>query len=341
MSERLPAQSKSETPSQPGNAASTRLPERTLPAPPPPKRLPDVEIVPRKRPTLEVLTEDVRNLPALPMSVLRVMHMIGDGSCASKDVAHVIQADPTFSVRVLKLANSAHYGLSRKVSTISEAVLLLGMRTVRNLAIAAATHNTMSKPLPGYELGAGDLWRHSVACALASQLLATMTGYREPEEAFVAGLLHDIGKVVLATQVSELMPDMRAYMEEHGSTFLDSERAVIGFDHAQIGGRIARKWNLPLVLIQTIEWHHEPVQDGKLLVLPGVVHVANAVCLIAGIGLGSDGLRTSVDPSVLDALRLDTGQIENVLGALIESIDESGALFEITRAEGIMEKKIA
>jgi len=95
------------------------------------------------------------------------------------------------------------------------------------------------------------------------------------------------------------------------------------------------------VPIQTIEWHHDPVQDGKVVVLPALVHVANAICLIAGIGLGSDGLRTHVDPAAVESLRLDGAQIEEVLGRLIESMEDSGALLEMSRPDLTQERKIA
>lgn len=311
--------------------ASTRLttpvvrePETPLPA----TRLPGEQPV-RPRLNLDTIVAGVRHLPALPSVVMQVMALTGDEERSAKEVARAIGNDPNFSVRVLQLANSAFYGLPRSVSTISDAVVLLGMRTVRNMAIAAATHDTLNHALSGYELGQGDLWRHSMACGIASQMLAEQARYPDSEEAFVAGLLHDIGKVILSIHVSDAIDEIQARMEAEAVTFIEAERMVLGFDHAEVGGRIARKWNLPIPLVQAIAWHHQPVQNGHITPLAAIVHVANIVCLMAGAGLGVEGLRVPCNEAAMKILGLLDRDIEALMERLVNHIASTQPLFEV------------
>lgn len=248
---------------------------------------------------------------------------------SARELAQCIARDPGFTARLLKLANSAYYGMSRNVGTIIEAVTLLGNRTVRNMAIIAATHETLGREVIGYELGQGDLWRHSLACGMAAQMLAEQTHYPEAEGAFVAGLLHDVGKVILGLYVRDRIAEIVAWMETNESTFLEAERAVLGFDHAEVGGRVALHWNLPVPLAQAIAWHHQPVQNGQIATLAALVHVANAICLSAGIGLGVDGLRTTISAPAMTALNLTEVQAEQVLDRLVSRIAEARPLFTL------------
>ncbi|HZO86729.1 MAG TPA: HDOD domain-containing protein [Chthonomonadaceae bacterium] len=279
------------------------------------------------RVTLESIVEAVRHLPALPSAVLQIMRMTNDEGVSARDVASVISTDQSLAARILKLANSAYYGLPRAVGTVSDAVILLGMRTVRNMAIAAATHNTLSKEVAGYELGRGDLWRHSLACALAAQMLAEVAHYPEKEEAFVAGLLHDIGKVVLGVHVRDAIALIQQRVETENLTFLEAERAVLGFDHAEVGGRIAARWNLPAPLEQAIACHHQPMQNGQVAPLTALVHIANILCLLAGVGLGADGLHARLSDCALETLGLNAQDIERVLARLVHRIAQAQPLF--------------
>ncbi len=279
--------------------------------------------------TLDSVVSQVRHLPALPDVVLKVMRMTGQEDCSAREIARVISNDQSFAARMLQLANSAYYGLPRNVSTISEAVVLLGMRTVRNMAIAAATRDTLSRELVGYDLERGDLWRHSLACGMAAQLLAEVARYPDGEEAFVAGLLHDVGKVVLNLYVRDAVVQIQERMEAEELSFIEAEHAVLGFDHAEVGGRVALKWNLPAPLVQAIACHHQPFQEGQVAPLTALVHVANVVCLIAGIGLGADGLRTGLNSAAMKTLNLDERQIEKVLDRLVSRIAQAQPLFTL------------
>lgn len=276
---------------------------------------------------LEALVRQVRDLPTLPDMSLKVMRMADDPKVSAADVARVMAADQAMTARVLKLANSAFYGIPRRVSTVTDAVVLLGMRTVRNMTVALGCQPLMERALPGYALRPGDLWRHSFCCAFAAQSLAKRARYRVVEEAFVGGLLHDIGKVILNTHMKTEFAAVFQYASENNVPFMDAERAVLGFDHAEAGGRVLAKWNLPPALVDCVRYHHDPLSQPTPSPLTGLVHLADVMCLMLGIGLGGDGLQYPLQEGVLDLLNLSAADFEQTTSDVCEALSHSDMLF--------------
>ena len=276
---------------------------------------------------LDALVRQVRDLPALPAAVVRVMQLTDDPKAGMADVARALASDQSLAVRVLRLANSAFYGSSRRISTVSEAVITLGMRTTRNLVMATSCQEMLEQGVPGYALPRGALWRHSLACASAAQALAQRARYRATEEAFVAGLLHDIGKVVLDTYLKDQFVHVFVRAVGGTLTFAEAEREVLGFDHAEAGARLLERWNLPASLVTAVRWHHAPLEDPSSSLLPCLVHVADAVCLTLGIGLGLDGLAYTLHPEALAALDLTSADFEQVASQTCDTLAQAGPVF--------------
>ena len=252
---------------------------------------------------LDDLVRQVRDLPSLPTSVTRVMQLTNDPKAGLSDVAQALASDQGLAARVLKLANSAYYGSSRRIGTVSEAVVILGMRTTRNLTLATSCQDMLEREVQGYFLPRGALWRHSLACAAAAQNLAKRANFRGTEEAFVAGLLHDIGKVVMSAYLKAEFAQVLTRVAKGKLTFSDAEREALGFDHAEVGARLLERWNLPAALVTAVRHHHVPSQVPENL-LAALVHVADTICLTLGIGLGVDGMAYALDPNALKMLHL-------------------------------------
>lgn len=262
-----------------------------------------------------VITE-VDRLPPLPAIVIGVLRLLDDPRTSGQQVAESLGRDPVLTSRVLRLANSAWYTWTRRISTIQEAVVLVGFAAVRGQVLAAAAFEVMRRGAPGYALDQELLWQHSVAVGAGARFLARRYGRVDGEVAFVAGLLHDIGKVVLGKflgpRYDEVMRQMGA-----GTDFAAAERNVLGCDHAQVGAEAARRWRLPDALIEAIEYHHRPLEIGESR-LADVVHVADALALTLGLGVGADQLlypcceevtaRVGIAPSAVDALLVDMAE---------------------------------
>ena len=273
------------------------------------------------------VVRQVRDLPALPATVVRVMQIAGDPKAGIADVAKVLVSDQALAARVLKLANSAFYGASRRIATVSDAVVILGMRTTRNLVMACGCHELLEPEVAGYGLPRGALLRHSLACAAAAQALAKRTKYRGVEEAFVAGLLHDIGKVVMNLYLRDQFLQVLIRAASGEITYADAERAVFSFDHAEAGAYLLERWNLPAALVSAVRCHHSPLEAPTDSPLPCLVHVADAICMTLGIGLGLDGLAYTLLPEALARLGLTAADFEAVASQVCDTLDEAGSVF--------------
>lgn len=234
--------------------------------------------------TLATVVAKVRQIPSLPIVVAELLASFDSDDLDIGYLVGKISQDQGLAARVLRVANSAFYGLSSRVGGVGEAVTVLGFHAVRSLALAAG----IVKVLPHKEGGRFDVlafWQHAVACGVAARSLAVRAG-RNPETAFTAGLLHDIGKLALDTYFREAFDAVLAYRAEHGCLMTEAEHAVLGFDHAAVGYEMARQWHFPPAIQQAIRDHHQP--DDAADFLAAAVHAAEVLCYALDIGNGGN-----------------------------------------------------
>jgi putative nucleotidyltransferase with HDIG domain len=276
---------------------------------------------------LDHLVQHVENLPALPDTTVKVIRLADDPNASVREIGQIIAMDMAFTSRVLTIANSAFYGMPRSISTVNEAILVLGMGALRNLAVAAATFETLNKEMAGYCLPAGVLWKHSVECAVAAQIIAKQTGLVKMDEAFVAGLLHDVGKVVLNIYVGPQFEAIRALSELDDMPFHVAERMVLGFDHAEVGAKIAEKWNLPPMHCAAIAGHHRFELGAKAPELTAVVHVANVICKGQTLTSELDMPVQMPEAQALDILGLNDESLTRIYDQMILHMERTQPLF--------------
>lgn len=262
----------------------------------------------------------MQDIKSFPQFVMETMRKLNDPESNAADVAKSLSRDEGLVLRILKLANSGAYGMSRTISNISEAIALLGYKSVSNIVLAATVYSAMDKGLTGYALDRGELWRHSLMVAYTSREIAKKTEKVGTEDAYVGGLLHDIGKVILNDYVRFGYGIIVKMVEEKHIPFTQAEVNVLGFDHAEIGEIMIKKWGMPEAYRVAVAYHHKPneLPKDKLEYQPllDVVTVANTICLMLGIGLGADGLQSYIFPEPLERLG-----ITNFEGLLAEMID--------------------
>ncbi len=232
------------------------------------------------------LVAQVGRLPPLPQAVLALQHTLSDEAASIDRCAAQIRQDPALASRLLRLANSAFYGVPGRVASLDDAVRLIGLRSLRMLAMTAAV--SLQFPAPREDvLLLSDFWRHALATAFLAQALASTAG-RPPEAAYVGGLLHDIGRLALAVAQPERARDAFGSPEH--------ERARLGFDHAELGAAVARHWRLPDEMVAMIAEHHAPTSAGREASLVDCVHVADALSHSLG-----HGHRACPDTPAIDA----------------------------------------
>jgi putative nucleotidyltransferase with HDIG domain len=232
----------------------------------------------------EALLAALRDLPPLPSVVLELVELLGHEEFSAKQLANRLSQDQALAAKVLRLANSSFYGRGRRVGSVAEAIGVLGLRTVRSVVTAAGIAGSFSRH-PGFDHDA--FWRHSLGSALCAQALATALRRDDADLAFTVGLLHDIGRLALASTFAAEYAEVERWRHDRDCSTADAELAVLGVDHAELGGRIARQWNFAPAIIEAIREHHTPPVAGELG-LTGVAHVADAIAHALGLGGDAD-----------------------------------------------------
>jgi len=262
----------------------------------------------------------LKEIKSFPQFVVETLRKLNDPTSNASDVAASLSRDEGLVLRTLKLANSAAYGMSRNISDISEAIALLGYKNISNIVLAATVYSVMDKGLSGYALDRGELWRHSLTAAYAARYIAQATRKVPPEEAYVGGLLHDIGKVVLNDYVRFGYGIIVKLVEEEHIPFTEAELRVLGFEHAMVGSLLVERWDLPEGYQYAALLHHKPndlePEHAEYQPLVDVVSVANSMCLMLGVGLGADGLQNYLYPEPLE--RLGIQDYETLMSELVD-----------------------
>ncbi len=261
------------------------------------------------------IQKEASRLPPLPEAVQRVLALTASSKASAQEVAQAVATDQVLAGKVLRLANSAYYGLPRQVASVQQAVVVLGFGAIRQMIMAAGIHGLVQGPVSGYFMGKGDLWRHSLAAAWASGLLAQKAGLSQ-EEAFTAGLMHDLGKLVLAKFLGTRYEQAVHLTRGEKMSFLEAERQLFNTDHAKVGGQVAAAWNLPPKLARAICGHHAPLEFGEGGLLAFVTHVADGLALSLGQGLGVDGLNYVFYPEAVARIGLSDRDLEEILAQL-------------------------
>ena len=231
---------------------------------------------------IKELVDNASSLISLPEVALRVNQLANDPDSTADDMATVITQDPALVVRMLKIANSSYYGLSNEVETISRAVSVLGTNKIRDLVLSSSANKAFDG-IPNDLISMQDFWHHSLYCGLLAQILAKKSKKANTESIFVAGLLHDIGQLLMFNQLPEKSHECILLLME-GSEDLETfeaERHVFGFDHMQVGSELVKNWKLAPVLQECVEFHHEPQKAKQFPVEVALINIANAVAVMA------------------------------------------------------------
>ncbi len=262
---------------------------------------------------LEHIVGKVKDIPMLPDRINRIIKMTEDPDSTIEDLEKEILLDQSLTSKILRLANSTHYGYPRKINTISQATILLGFKTIKSIVLASTVSKMMVKELKGYGLGKNDLWTQSQTCAIISRYIAKDVGFNGPETAYIGGLLRDIGKTILNYYVEKEYNAITNRVQFGKVSFLEAEEEILGFNHAQVGEKIAERWNFPQELVEAIGLHHNPETSTIDPKLVSIVHIADSITMMLGISIGADGLTYNFSPFALHSLNYSTQDIEQLI----------------------------
>lgn len=267
-----------------------------------------------RRSELKRIIMDTKTLPTLP-GVITKLNAVSENEKASvQEMARIVASDQVLSARILRLANSPSYGFYR-VSTISNAMILLGVNVVKSLALSSSIFEIMEKNSIG-------LWEHSLGVATAANITARKLGIPEVEEIATAGLLHDIGKVIIGLKCAEEMLAIRRVVEADARYILEAERQVLDTDHAEVGGWLSKSWYLPDKLSEPIICHHDLARSDAHRVKTAVVHMADALIKASAFGDSGDPYVPAIDPLAWEVLKLDEKLVEEIVAELEDKLIE-------------------
>jgi putative nucleotidyltransferase with HDIG domain len=270
---------------------------------------------------LNHIASRLKSFPSMPGAAVKLLALIDDPEIDVARIEKILRQDAGLTANLLKLANSAYFGIPSKVGSVRQAVLLLGLKRLIQMVIASCVSAIMDKPVPGYDLPPGELWRHSLAVTVAAEGLAKELKVEAADEIFTAALLHDIGKLVLGEFVADGFPKIENALSQ-GVAFETAEDMVLGTNHADLGARILKQWSLPTGIVNAVRWHHDPESALQSDLMLDIIHVANVLCLEIGIGVGRDGPQHQPCGAAIERLGLAPGHLEKVAGQTLQWVEE-------------------
>ena len=261
------------------------------------------------------------NLPPMPHIILKAREIIADPDSSLKTLADTIETDQALVAKVLTLANSAYYGVSGMVSSIQHASVLLGQKTLVQLITISASSSLLNQKLKSYQVAPDEMWKHSLACAFGARRLCEKNQPDLVEDAFVAGLLHDAGKIILDPYLERHKDEFDRLSRQMDRPFFEVEKAIIGFDHAEIMARACRLWRFPEGQSDAIRFHHNPL-DSERGPLAYIIHTADLLAKSAGHGAGAPCQITDIRKEILDLLEIDLKGLDTVANAMLDDVQK-------------------
>ena len=281
-----------------------------------------MEVSEEKKALKNIMIDDIRKklstFPSMPQTAVKMRELFKKDDVPINEIENIMRQDPALSANILKLANSAHFGVSSKVGSLKKAVLILGLKRFEQIAVSAYMEKSMDKAVEGYDLSPGELWIHSIAVATTAEAIAKFLKISDPNDVFIPALLHDIGKLILGQFVKAESKHIESIVAK-GESWVRAEYMVLGTDHAEIGALLLKKWSFPIDIVNSVRWHHDPEylsSTYKRLQDPNtqsdIVYLSNLILQSNGDDSSVDGKIVKPPPEVLERLGIKLDQYETI-----------------------------
>jgi putative nucleotidyltransferase with HDIG domain len=273
----------------------------------------------------------IASVPPLPSASTEVIRLLLEPEAPSTKVAQAIEYDPSLTMNILRLANSTSFGFPQSVSTVKEAFVRLGPKKGFQSVFDATIRKIAEIPCNGYEVSGVELLEHLIGSAIASRRIAQVLNISPPEHTFTAALTHDIGKVVLGTFLEVDTETILALDLEEKISFEKKKKKTLGIDHAEVGACLLEHWNLPGSLVEVVRWHHQPENIAMDPVVVYLVHVADVICLMAGLGTAVDALSYRPSHHVMAQLGLRMNALDEIVYEVLNELMRVRTLFKFNQ----------
>lgn len=278
---------------------------------------------------IQELVKEIKNLKPMPAVINQVLDLIDQPDSSMSQIADVIQYDPVITASVLRLCNSAYFGLKQPAESIKDAVTLLGTDQILEIVLMNSSAKIMAGDKDGYGLHEGAMWKYSVSSALIAKQIARKLKLDNRNTIFTAALLKDIGKIVLDRFIKNSFEKITHLVVHESYSFKEAEKKIIGVDHTELGGMIAKMWKFSPKMVSIIRNHHltdiSMARDKEI----AVVYLADCICMMIGIGVGSDGLAYRFNEHVITELGLLPDDISKIIAEFVPAMEQVETLFHL------------
>ena len=281
---------------------------------------------------IQTLIDKAGNLSSLPSIFLKVNELVNDARSSAADIGHAIEQDAALSARLLKIVNSPYYGFPSSIDTITRAITIIGTRDLRDLVLATTVVETFSG-MDNDLINMEKYWRHNLYCAVTGRILAQQRHVKNTERLFVAGLLHDIGQLVMYQSIPDKCNEALQRTQSQGTPLYIAEREIIGFSHADVGAALMQRWKLPDSLIETAKYHHEPGLAKNHKEDVATIHIANYIANSIDEDSNLSGIITLLDERTWDTTGLSLEVLDTALCEVTDKfLEMQSLLFPATKA---------
>ena len=276
---------------------------------------------------IQELIKDIKNLKPIPAVINQILEIVDQPDSSMGQIANVIQYDPAVTANVLRMCNSAFFGLKQPAESIKDAVTLLGIDQIIEIVLVNSAAKVLSGENQGYGLHEGAMWKYSVSSALIAKQIAQKLELKNKNTIFTAALLKDIGKVVLDRFVQDSFEKITALVVNENFSFREAEKKIIGVDHTELGGMIAKMWKFSPRMVKIIRNHHltdiSMIKEKEI----AVVYLADCICMMIGIGVSADGLAYRFNDQVMAELGMEPDDISKIIAQFVFNMQKIEDLF--------------
>jgi len=277
---------------------------------------------------LDSFIDKIKHLPPAPRLLSKLLTLLNDDRADNDDIVQIIKFDPALTAKVLQLCNSAYFASAKPAAELGEAINRIGFNQIYQMVAGIVGSRLLSPAQSGYGLAQGELWKHSVVAAIASRVIAHEVN-EYPDILFTAGLLHDIGKIVLTTSMADSYNSLVSETEKKHNALIEAEKNILGVDHAEIGGRLLAKWNFPEELSEAVTFHHHPDEANQHKRLASCVFLGNMIAHFMGYSYGYQAFAIRGRSEALSILDLDSERLPHFMIETFEHLEKVESLLGV------------
>ena len=275
--------------------------------------------------------DKISGLPTLPTMLNQINKLMMNPRTSAKEVAQLISSDPSITAKVLRVVNSSFYGFPNRITTITHAIVILGFNTVKSIVLSSSIFDVFKKGTGVSHFNRSEFWKHSIGTGAVARVVGKAAGYTALEELFIAGLVHDVGKIILDQYIHDNFEQILAKVASKNCLIREAEEETLGYNHADIGGWLFQKWNMSKGIVECTRFHHNPALASEHPKPVAVVHVSDVIARALRFGNGGDKKIPAISDAAWETLGISPDAMGNLVREGGEEIDKAKVFLDFIK----------